>query len=585
MTRNQDEIQHELGNGCGEEIPYPQDPLSEPQRRLISTGVELDPQLPLLPQHEPRTQENQVHRGSRRKELTSKSRVSFQEPDHITANTQSTVPNQGVSSSLPNTTALPNDRNWDDSSTTVGHTEYDLLPPNYRNKLESANKARNNILNWKNHIDLARRGYRERRHTLFGSVKRLEEIATRFETMVRMTPHMQGQTLNEDLRNAILEIQKATSQFGAADSELQRSENTLESAELRLSEHERLLSKKEKELLGHSTKTPEQLLQEQFPLRPLAPRAKYKRKPKAESSSDSSSDEQPSYDQSPDGSIHSEEQDATQEDESLSAFSGSSEQNDPLEYDYYDHIGNVTLARDHLYNIQTDLLQSRYAREEQRREGRIPSIPEAQFWRDYFHERRKLIQEYVSSKHQVGLLYKLCKAKGLDIEEPNLPPMPESTLDHSIRDVYLPFRLGGANSVTSSAEMELDIAIEDPLITRQRRVTDWRNNVIREGSSLDYADTTPKLIPWFDGIAESPQPIVNRPQHNESEMITSLESPSSQRPNISLPGSQPVRQHVFYEETIRRRYSNPILRANNPLNKHIQKETITLRRRTSFTSC
>jgi hypothetical protein len=117
------------------------------------------------------------------------------------------------------------------------------------------------------------------------------------------------------------------------------------------------------------------------------------------------------------------------EDNTIYAKSGTSVMTDPLEHDYYDAIGDVTLFREHLYNFETEHTQELYARHNQRELGGEPEVPENEFWNEYFEERRTHIDKYVKGKARVETLYNQCKEENAQVDPPNLPPLDPQVLD------------------------------------------------------------------------------------------------------------------------------------------------------------
>lgn len=116
---------------------------------------------------------------------------------------------------------------------------------------------------------------------------------------------------------------------------------------------------------------------------------------------------------------------------SVSAQSQVSEE--PLVHDYYDAIGEVTLARDYLYNLETDHAQDIYTRASQLDRGHKLEQSDEDFYKEYFKERTALVTAYVSGKSRVEQLFIECSRKQLPVEEPNLPPLLEDVLDQTIR--------------------------------------------------------------------------------------------------------------------------------------------------------
>lgn len=117
----------------------------------------------------------------------------------------------------------------------------------------------------------------------------------------------------------------------------------------------------------------------------------------------------------------------------VSAVSASSYEH-PTVASYYDKIGEVSLALDHLHNLDTEHVSNIYAVESARQRGVL--VTERKFdeiYTKYFRERKELIQHYMRCRQETMVFYQLCQEQKLKAEPPNLPPEILTTLDSSLR--------------------------------------------------------------------------------------------------------------------------------------------------------
>ena len=124
---------------------------------------------------------------------------------------------------------------------------------------------------------------------------------------------------------------------------------------------------------------------------------------------------------------------ADDDDGTVSARSASSWEN-PTIKEYYDKIGEVSLAMDHLHNLDTEHLSKLYSWESARQRGiQVTAKQLDNIFADYFRERRGFLTHYMRCRHETNIFYQLCKDQNLDVEPPNLPPEDFTTLDSSLR--------------------------------------------------------------------------------------------------------------------------------------------------------
>jgi hypothetical protein len=164
------------------------------------------------------------------------------------------------------------------------------------------------------------------------------------------------------------------------------------------------------------------------------------------------------------------------------AESDVSETTDPLEHDYYDAIGDVGLAREHLYNLETDHLQELSMRAARQANHVHEPVPEPLFFEAYFRQRQNLILEYAEGKARVFKLYEKCKLESRDIEEPNLPPLDEQVLDHSNRIGKFPTSTA-EGTLADATVVRRHIPIPRPVTTS--RVQAWRISTA-QGATVDF---------------------------------------------------------------------------------------------------
>jgi hypothetical protein len=435
-----------------------------------------------------------------------------------------------------------------DSSTVPGVDP--VLPTALVGPLRVTSKARGDIVSWRNQIALERRRYQDRRIFMISQVRKVEELADRIDNLLDST-HDSDHPIRVRLQSTIKELRNECDTVFAVQDELRRKEDMLESAELKVSAHDTALAKKELALLGQSSRSgPDPA---QFPLRSDVLFDSFSF-PDVSTQSTLQDDYDPTDDET--SSEASEQNDQV----ALSAYSGSSQHTNPLEDEYYDHIGNVTLAREHLYNLQTDHLQNIYKRAALRKKGRNPSISETRFWQEYFTDRRKYIESYVNSKSEVERLYKACKDAGLDIEEPNLPPLIERTLDNSIRDI--PKRVADAvlGSLASSADEENFVhSLEDPQVALQRRVKQWRHEMLKETMTSLSNNRPVENSQHLDDIWET----ASSASQTNNGSSRSLDHAHGLEGREKVVHSQPRGRSSFRGERVQRSVSSPILPWND----------------------
>jgi hypothetical protein len=412
-----------------------------------------------------------------------------------------------------------------------------VLPAEFLARLKAASAARKNIVGWRDGIAAARRQHRQQRHRVSKCVKEFEDIASEFISMVQ---HAIGATddTQAKLLGALESLKHEDEKLLRVEKELREREDGLDSAELKLSSHERQLSRKERAILreelnevgavrNHGSRRSSQL-------NPAEEAIKTPLSSSADRSDLSEDDDDNSYAADPEHVQRA----------SLYAFSGSSSSSpslSPLEHQYYDEIGNVTLAREHLYNLETDYLQKRYIRDAQRKAGGSTLVPDSHFFQEYFSERKRLIQQYVSSKDLVYRWYKACKEAGIEVEEPNLPPLiARSTLDHSNR---------AEPDILHSGFVDLSL---------HRTIVLWNAKVLTAVSSADPDSIWHTETPWSNDVYQ------DWPTTEIVEGDLDRTAPQSQSSSIFELEELQKEKGGFVSETPYRRYSdpNPFLRTS-----------------------
>jgi hypothetical protein len=398
-------------------------------------------------------------------------------------------------------------------------------------RLKATSETRNNIVGWRDNIAAARRQHRQHRHQVSKCIKEFEDLAFQVVSMMHF-PDGATRDAHEKMQSVLQNLKREGNKLSKIEKELRDREDGLDSAELKLSSHERQLSKKEQALLREQLEV-SGAAWDAPPLRsPLAHPAETGLKALIISTvaqSDHTEDDD-------DNSYEADSEHA--ERASLYAFSGTSSSINPQEHQYYDEIGNVTLAREHLYNLETDYLQNLYARDAQRKAGKPSTVPDSHFFQEYFSERKRLIQQYISSKNLVYRWYRACQDAGIEVEEPNLPPIAGSTLDHSNR--------AEADSLHSGF---VDVMLH-------RTIVFWNARVLATLSKEDRSSIWQKETPWSDDVL---WPAV---EITDEEALARTVPRSQSYGNFSSNDSeqQPKENGGFVSEVTSRRYSDP-----NPL--------------------
>jgi hypothetical protein len=118
----------------------------------------------------------------------------------------------------------------------------------------------------------------------------------------------------------------------------------------------------------------------------------------------------------------------------LSAYSGSTDDENSLVHKYYDLMGDAKIFRERLFNFESEHQHQLSLREEQRQLGELPDPPDEIFYRAYFSERKALIQDLSTAKADMQQLKVQCELAGMSVEAPSLPPLDDAdALDHSRR--------------------------------------------------------------------------------------------------------------------------------------------------------
>jgi hypothetical protein len=429
------------------------------------------------------------------------------------------------------------------STESLSNNMSELIP-----RLETTSKSRSSLTRYRHQMALGRRTYRDHRYSISKKLEDIEDLASRLDS-ISTSMHAIQPEIQQQLQHAVRAFKNARISLSASEKEIGMKENLLEAAELKVSSHERNLTKKEQALLRRlpgPSQPPQPTPKSRILLQQLTSGSENTSSSASDNGEDSNDDD--------------EEGDASGSGDgdhiSLSAFSGSSASTHPFEQEYYDHIGNVTLAREHLYNLETEHLLNLYAREAQRKEGDKPSTSEPEFYREYFAERKRLIQRYVSSKNEVSRLYKLCKEAKVNVQEPNLPPIRGNTLDHSLRAGHIDiFERGtlGAGSLVAPADIDNLPKVEDPQTLLERMVNLWNSEVLKQTSSDIAHQNHVGKAPWFDDLDWE---ALYQHKSLEDDGVDQIESTGAKTSGEVVP---PSKAASFVGERILRRYSEPSL--------------------------
>jgi len=186
------------------------------------------------------------------------------------------------------------------------------------------------------------------------------------------------------------------------------------------------------------------------------------------------------------------------EDGTVSAHSATSWE-DPIVATYYDKIGDVFLTLDYLHNLDTEHLTNLYARESERQQGLVPKRTDDEVYEEYFKERKRLLQDYITNKDEVAVYYALCVQSNQQVEPPNLPPEDFTRLDSSVRHGSRPRLAADDTSIEGGGS---DIALldrvrphRDPAEVSKARVWSWIRTLI----------TNENLVP--EAVDENPPPM------------------------------------------------------------------------------
>jgi hypothetical protein len=108
--------------------------------------------------------------------------------------------------------------------------------------------------------------------------------------------------------------------------------------------------------------------------------------------------------------------------ETPSSFNTSSLPTATVVRDYYDSIGDWSILREQIYNLESEMQREKFIQDRRLAAGKTLDPPDSQFIFEYFKEREKLVKEYFLARTKTDTILQNCQDEGLDVQLPNTEP-------------------------------------------------------------------------------------------------------------------------------------------------------------------